>query len=366
MRGEENRQSELFHTFSVESLVPVDHPIRRIRKICDKALKRLCPVFDTMYSDVGRPSIAPEVVLKAQVLMALYSVRSERQVVEQIGYNVLFRWFLGMSMSDSVFDATVFTKNRRRFIEHDVGREFLLAVVEEARAHKLLSEDHFSVDSTLIEAWASMKSFRRKGEEKDSDDDVPTASSGRNIARDFRGEKRTNDTHQSTTDPDAKLAKKSSGDKAKLAFQSHVLMENRNGLILDTELTPASGTAEVEAAITMLDRWGDAMSPPKSIGADANYHCAEFVTGCRNRNIAPHTALHSNRVVPGLDRRTTSKTGYRISLTIRKRIEEIFGWGKTIAGIRKVKVRRVDKVRLVTQVAYAALNIIRIAKEVHA
>jgi transposase len=363
MRGEERRQSELFHTFSVESLVPVDHPIRAIRTVCDSALKRLCPVFDTMYSDVGRPSIAPEVVLKAQVLMALYSVRSERQVVEQIGYNVLFRWFLGMSMSEPVFDATVFTKNRQRLIEHEVGREFLHAVVEEARSRKLLSEDHFSVDSTLIEAWASMKSFRKKDEGTKKDDDTPTPS-GRNTARDFRGETRTNDTHQSTTDPDARLAKKSTGDKAKLAYQSHVLMENRNGFIIDTELTQASGTAEVEAALVMLDRWQDGQRAPKTIGADANYHCAEFVTECRDRKISPHTALHSSREVTGLDKRTTAKVGYRLSITIRKRIEEGFGWAKTIAGIRKVKVRSVDKVRLTTQVAYAALNIIRIAKVV--
>jgi transposase len=355
MRGAENRQSEIFHTFSVENLVPAEHPIRAIRKVCDAALKRLCPIFDSMYSDVGRPSIAPEVVLKAQVLMALYSIRSERQVVEQIGYNVLFRWFLGMSMSDPVFDVTVFTKNRKRLIEHEVGSEFLRAVVLEARERHLLSHDHFSVDGTLIEAWASMKSFRS------TDDDSPPPT-GRNGARDFRGESRTNDTHRSTTDPDARLVKKCAGDKAKLAFQSHVLMENRNGLVVDTEATIASGTAEVEAALVMLDRLRESSKNPSTIGADKSYHCQQFVNGCRERGVSPHTALHSSRNIKGLDRRTTKQSGYATSLVIRKRIEESFGWGKTIAGIRKVKVRGLNNVRLVTQVAYASLNILRIAK----
>jgi transposase len=359
MRGAENRQSEIFHTFSVEELVPSDHPLRALRMICDFALKRLCPVFDTMYSDVGRPSIAPEMVLKAQVLMALYSVRSERQVVEQIGYNVLFRWFLGMSMSEPVFDATVFTKNHKRLIEHEVGAEFLQAVVLEARKRHLLSPDHFSVDGTLIEAWASMKSFRKKD---DHDEPTDAPPSGRNGTRDFRGEKRTNETHRSTTDPEARLVKKCSGDRAKLAFQSHVLMENRSGLIVDTEATIASGTAEVEAALIMLDRIRDRHKAPRTIGADSSYHCKKFIDACRHRGISPHTALHPKRRVPGLDKRTTQRKGYATSLVIRKRVEEGFGWGKVIAGIRKVKVRGVEKVRLLTQIAYAALNIIRIAK----
>jgi transposase len=248
MRGDDKNQSSMFHYFSIEKVVPDDHPIRRIRKFCDEALGRLSNVFDMMYSDLGRPSIAPEKLLKSQILIALYSVRSDELFCQMLGYNLLFRWFLGMDMDEAVFDRSTFSKNRERLIENEVGQEFLRAVVEMAREGNLVSSEHFTVDGTLIEAWASMKSFQPKGKPSKRD------KNDRNGDVDFKGEKRSNATHESTTDPDSQLYRKGLGKEAKLSFMGHSMIENRNGLILATLVTKATGTAEREAALQMLDQ----------------------------------------------------------------------------------------------------------------
>jgi transposase len=357
MRGKENHQSQMFHTFSIEDLIPLDHPLRKIREVCDAALQRLNTAFEAMYSDTGRPSIAPEVVLKSLILQALYSIRSERQLSEQIGYNVLYRWFLGMSMSTPVFDPTVFGKNRERLIEHEIGREFLVSTVEEARRLNLISEEHFSVDGTLLEAWASMKSFVRKG-----GGDSGGGQGGSNRWVDFHGEKRSNETHGSVTDPDARLMKKGKGKEAKLSYCSNVLMENRNGLIVGTAVKSATGTAEVEAAMELLDRAVEEGLEPASVGADKGYHCQAFVQGCREREVKPHVSQQSGRKVAGLDGRTAASPAYRVSQIVRKRIEEQFGWGKTIAGLRKLKVRGVAKVGMLVDIVSSAFNVLRIAR----
>lgn len=339
---------------SPESRVPTDHPIRRIKAIADEALKELSPIFDKMYSSVGRPSIPPERLLKATLLMALYTVRSERQFCEQLDYNLLFRWFLDMDMTESSFDQSTFSQNRTRLIEHDVAGEFFRAVVGQARDAELMSNDHFTVDGTLIEAAASLKSFKRKG----SNDKQPPDDPG-NPSVDFHGEKRSNATHESTTDPDAKLARKSNGTTAKLSYSAHALMENRNGLLVDFQIDQANGHAERCTALQMLD-----MSVPGThqitLGADKAYDARDFVRDCRERNVTPHVARKNK--YSAIDGRTSSVEGYAISQRIRKRVEEIFGWMKTVGNFRKTRYRGFAPNQLIATMTAAAYNLVRMTR----
>jgi transposase len=337
---------------TANDLVPEDHPIREIKPMVDKALAELSSVFTRMYADTGRPSIPPEHLLKACLLIALYSVRSERQFCERLQYDLLFKWFMDMNIIDPAFDPSVFSKNKERLLEHEVAREFLGAVLDEARRRKLLSEDHFTVDGTLLEAWASLKSFRPK-----DGTGSPLAGGDKNPEVDFHGEKRTNDTHQSTTDPAALLAKKGKGKEARLCFMGHILMENRNGLVVDVAMTQATGTAEREAALQMLGK-----IPGKrriTVGGDKNYDTKDFVTECRSMTITPHVARRETSIVDG---RTTRHSGYQISQRIRKRVEEIFGWDKTVAGGRKLRYKGVERNGLWWELTAAAYDLLRIAK----
>jgi len=327
----------------------------------DEVLEVLSPDFEGMYSKVGRPSISPEKLLRALLLQAFYSIRSERQLMEQMDYNLLFRWFVGLSMDAVVWDVTVFTKNRDRLLEGDVAAKFLTAVVAQARGRNLLSDEHFSVDGTLIDAWASMKSFRPK----DGGDEPP--GPGRNGERDFRGEKRSNRTHASTTDPEAKLYRKANGQASRMAFMGHVLMENRNGLVVGAMVTEATGTAEREAALKLVD--GLKARGRITLGADKGYDAREFVRDLRARKVTPHIARNEQISEDGtlrrrsaIDGRTTRHAGYAISLRIRKRIEEVFGWTKTIGGLRKTRHKGTNRVDWVFTLTVAAYNLVRLPK----
>jgi transposase len=354
MRGTDGRSDQLFSYVSCEARVPADHPLRPIRSIVDEALEVLSPEFEALYARVGRPSIAPEKLLRSLLLQAFYSVRSERQLMEQLDYNLLFRWFVGLPMDAAVWDVTVFTKNRERLIEGDIAAKFMTAVLRQPRVAALLSDDHFSVDGTLIEAWASMKSFRPK----DGSGNPPDP--GRNGERDFHGEKRSNDTHASTTDADARLIRKGPGQASKLAYMGHVLMENRNGLAVDVRLTHATGTAEREAALAMIqDRPG---SHRKTLGADKAYDAAGFVADLRERSVSPHLAQNTNGRRSAIDGRTTRHAGYAVSQRIRKRIEEIFGWSKSSAGLRKTRHRGLARVGWMFALTVGAYNLVRLPK----
>jgi transposase len=360
MRGSDVRTDSLFSYVSCEARVPANHPLRPIRAIVDEVLEVLSEDFEGMYAKVGRPSIAPEKLLRALLLQAFYSIRSERQLMEQLDYNLLFRWFVGLSMDATVWDATVFTKNRDRLLEGEVATKFLAAVVAQARGRDLLSDEHFSVDGTLIEAWASIKSFRPK----DGSGEPP--GPGRNGERDFHGEKRSNKTHASTTDPDAKLYRKADGQPSRIAFMGHVMMENRNGLVVGATLTPATGTAEREAALTLIDRLGSKRRI--TLAADKAYDAREFVADLRKRKVTPHIAKHEYVDKNGvkrssaLDARTTRHAGYEISLRIRKRIEEAFGWIKTTGSLRKTRHRGTQRVDWMFTLTAAAYNLIRLPK----
>ncbi len=362
MRGEEKRQENLFHTFSLEERIPLGHPIRELRKLCDEALSRMSAVFDAMYSDVGRRSVAPETLLKSTVLMALYSVRSENQFCEQLNYNLMFRWFLGLDPSSRSFERTVFSKNRERLLAHEVAKEFLAVVVSIARERELLSEDHFTVDGTLIESWASLKSFRAKDANKDNDKDDGNGFNPRNPDIDFHGEKRSNETHASTTDPESRLMRKGSGKEAKLSFCGNATIENRNGIVVECQVVAATGTAEVESAITMMDRLADNGVAPKTVGADKSYHQKPFVSAMRERKIIPHVAQKSGIKVAGIDRRTTGKESYRVSQRKRKLIEQCFGFAKTVAGLRKSRLVGIAPTDFLMKMAFATLNLVRISK----
>jgi transposase len=354
MRGPDEQQSDIFSYLSPETRVKKDHPLRTIREMADKAFAKLSVRFDEMYAKRGRPSIAPEKLLRAQLLQMLYSVRSERLLMEEIDYSVLFRWFVGMNLDEPVWDVTVFTKNRDRLLDGDVARAFLGAVVEQAQEKQLTSDEHFTVDGTLVEAWAGAKSFRRK-DEKDS---APPDDAG-NPTVNFHGETRVNETHESKTDGDALLARKGSGKEAKLSYSAHVLMENRNGLIVQTELLQANGTAERDAALLMLEQIPG--SGRVTVGADKAYDTQGFVGECRQLNVTPQVAQNVNR--PGgsaIDGRTTRHAGYAVSQRKRKRIEECFGWLKTIALMRKVRHRGLEKVGWVFTFAAAAYNLVRL------
>jgi transposase len=361
VRGSDEKSDALFSYVSCEARVPEDHPLRAIRMIVDEALEVLSPDFERLYSKVGRPSIAPEKLLRALLLQAFYSVRSERQLMEQLDYNLLFRWFVGLAMDAPIWDVTVFTKNRERLLEGDVAAKFMAAVLSQPRVGKLLSDDHFSVDGTLIEAWASMKSFRPK------DGSGGPPDPGRNGERSFHGEKRSNETHASTTDPEAKLCRKGDGQSSKLAFMGHLLMENRNGLVVAAHLTQGSGTAEREAALAMIDshRLGRRRI---TLGADKAYDVTPFVEELRARRVTPHIAIDGHATKTGktrktaIDERTTRHPGYTLSQRIRKRIEEPFGWIKTIAQLRKTRHRGTRRVGWLFILAVAAYNIVRIPK----
>ena len=352
MRGKQDIQVTMLCALTPEQLVPEDHPIRQIKPIVDRALSGLSATFNGMYADTGRPSIPPEHLLKACLLIALYSVRSERQFCERLQYDLLFKWFLDLNIMDPAFDASTFSKNKERLLGHEVARGFLGAVLAEARERKLLSEDHFTVDGTLLEAWASLTSFRPK-----SDDGVSLGKGEKNPGVDFRGEHRTNDTHQSNTDPEARLARKGAGKEARLCFSGHVLMENRNGLVVDVTITKATGTAERDTAIDMLEK-----VPGKhriTVGGDKNYDTQDFVAACREMNVTPHVA---RRQWTTLDRRTTRYPGYLVSQRVRKRVEEIFGWVKTVGGGRKLRYKGVARNQLWAEFAVTAYNLVRMAR----
>jgi len=370
MRGKNDSQTSMLALASPESMVPADHPLRSLKPLADQALKRLGGVLDKMYADSGRPSVPPERLLKAMLLMALFSVRSERLLCEQLTYNMLFRWFLDMNMLEAPFDHSVFSKNRERFLEEDLGARFLGAVVEQARERGLLSSDHFSVDGTMIEAWASTKSFRAKGDDSGDNNSFP----------DFRGTKRSNDTHESKTDPESKLWRKGRGREAKLAYMGHALMENRNGLVVDFEVTEASGKAEREAAIVMTDRERARRKRAKklkrkerkrqrrkgrrlTLAADKAYDTRDFVSACRERRITPHVAQNicGNRG-SAIDSRTTRSAGYRMSHTTRLLIEKIFGWMKTVGGARRSRYRGRLRTRFSVLMSAAAYDLLRISK----
>jgi transposase len=320
--------------------------------MADQALEKMSPRFEAMYSTTGRPSVPPEKLLRAQLIQMLYSVRSERLLMEEIDYSVLFRWFVGMNLDEPVWDVTVFTKNRDRLLDGDVAREFLCEVVEQAREKDLTSDEHFTVDGTLIEAWASLKSFQRK-DQKDTPPDDPG-----NPSVDFHGEKRSNETHESKTDPDAMLARKGNGKEAKLSYNGNLLVENRNGLIVTTELFQANGTAERDAALVMLEQIPSDYRA--TVGADKAYDTKDFVAECRNMRVTPHVAQNTKRSGgSAIDERTTRHDGYAISQKKRKRIEESFGWLKTIALMRKVRHRGILKVGWVFTFAAAAYNLVR-------
>ena len=344
----------MLSTLSTEDLIPADHPIRRIRVVVDAVLGGMDEVFDSMYSARGRRSVPPESLLKATVLMALYSIRSERAFCERLNYDLLFKWFLDMPIDARAFDATTFTKNRKRLLEHEVADRFFAAVVNQARLRRYLSSEHFSVDGTLLEAWASHKSFKPKDAPKD-----PPDGAGRNVEVSFRGERRSNETHESTTDPEARLARKSMGTAARMCFTGHLLMENRNALIVDAELTLATGFAEREAAIEMLSRL-PRMARRRTVAADKGYDTAGFVASARDLGFTPHVAPNTTNRRSAIDGRTTRHPGHRISQRTRPRIEEPFGWMKTIGGGRKLRYKGRDRNSAWFKITAAVYNVIRI------
>jgi transposase len=353
MRGADQQQNHIFSDLSPEERVRKDHPLRTIRAMVDGVLKQLSPRLDAMYAKVGRPSIPPEQLLRAQLLQMLYSIRSERLLMEEIDYNMLFRWFIGLNLDDEVWDATVFTKNRDRLLEADIAKEFLAQVVEQARARGLTSDEHFTVDGTLLEAWAGAKSFQPQ-EKKQSPPDDPG-----NPTVNFRGEKRSNETHASKTDPESLLARKGQGKESKLSYCGNLLVENRNGLIVSAEVFQANGTAERDAALGMLERLPGRQ--PVTVGGDKGFDTRDFVKECRNLWVRPHVAQnHERRGGSAIDGRTTRHPGYAVSQRKRKRIEECFGWLKTIALMRKVRHRGVCRVDWIFTFACAAYNLVRL------
>lgn len=357
MRGEERRQRSMLLVVNLEERIPREHPLRRIKQMAELALKDLSPIFDEIYSVLGRPSIPPERLLKASLLMALYTIRSERMLCEQLDYNLLFRWFLNLELDEPSFDHSSFTANRKRLLGRAIAGEFFRQIVAQAQTLGLLSNEHFTVDGTLIEAWASLKSFKRKGQKPGAGPDDPG-----NPTVNFHGEHRSNATHQSTTDPEALLARKGKGKEAKLCYSANALVENRNSLLIDFQVEPADGTAERRAAIAMAD---ERLPGGRRItlGGDKGYDTRGFVASCRALNITPHVAQNDAR--PGgsaLDARTTRQPGYVVSQWIRKRIEEAFGWMKTVGGLRKTPYRGRERVQMHAYLVGAAYNLLRIAR----
>jgi transposase len=354
MRGSDATSGSLFSYVDLEARVPAKHPLRVIREIVNGALAGLDGEFGRLYDSVGRASIAPERLLRASLLQAFYSVRSERQLMEQIDYNLLFRWFVGLGIDDPVWDHSTFSKNRDRLLGADVAAKFLEAVLRHAKVRRFLSDEHFTVDGTLIEAWASMKSVRAK----DGSDEPP--SPGRNGERNFKGEVRSNDTHASTTDPDAKLYRKGRGQPAKLCFMGHALAENRHGLVVKADVSEASGTAERTVAMAMIDAHAPGSVRQLTLGADKAYDASGFVAELRQMCVTPHVAQKA--ISSAIDARTTRHAGYRQSQRRRKLVEEAFGWAKTIAGLAKVKVRGLPRVRHQFTFAMAAYNLVRMPR----
>lgn len=362
MRGSDRQSVALFSYVDLEARVPKEHPLRVIREIVNDALRELDADFSELYGDTGRDSIPPERLLRASLLQAFYSVRSERQLMEQIDYNLLFRWFVGLGIDDPVWDHSTFSKNRDRLLEADVAAKFLEAVLRHKKVRRFLSGDHFSVDGTLVEAWASMKSVRAR----DGSDEPP--SPGRNGDADFHGARRKNDTHASTTDPDAKLFKKGAGKEAKLCFMGHALMENRSGLIVKAHVSQARGTAEREAALDMIEAHSPGSTRRLTLAGDKGYDAADFVEDLRRMHVTPHIAQHQYVTKTGglrrsnINGRTTRHPGYGMSQRVRKRIEEAFGWAKTIAGLDKTKYRGTERVAFQFTFAMAAYNLIRMPR----
>ena len=357
VRGDSNEQVWMLLAITPDQKVPQDHPIRAIKPIVDRALLSLSPTFNRMYSKLGRPSIPPEHLLKASLLIALYSIRSERQFCERLEYDLLFKWFLDQNIDTPAFDASTFSKNRQRLMEHDVARLFFEAVLAEARGRDLLSDDHFTVDGTLLEAWASLKSVRPR-----DDQEPPPGGGFKNPDVDYRGERRTNETHASTTDPQALLARKGRGKETKLSYAGHVLMENRNGLVVDIDLTQATGWAEREAALQMLDRLPRKPHHRITLGADKGYDTREFVSELRKRKVTPHVAQNQSGRRSAIDGRTTSHGGYKVSQRIRKRVEEIFGWAKTTGGGDKLRYIGLASNKLWAELTAAGYNLVRIIR----
>jgi transposase len=361
MRGEERRQRSMLVVVNLGERIPKEHPLRRIKQLADAALKGLSGMFDQMYSALGRPPIPPERLLKAALLMALYTIRSERMFCEQLAYNLLFRWFLDLELDEPSFDHSSFTTNRDRLLKHQIADEFFRTIIAEAQALGLLSNEHFTVDGTLIEAWASLKSFKRKGQKPEAGDDDPG-----NPTVNFHGEHRSNATHESTTDPEPLLARKGKGKEAKLCYSANALVENRNSLLIDFQVEPADGLAERRAALAMADE-RLAGSRRITLAGDKGYDTRDFVATCRALNITPHVAQNDTR--PGgsaVDGCTTRHPGYAVSQWIRKRIEEAFGWMKTVGGLRKTRYRGRARVQMHAYLVGAAYNLLRIARLVPA
>src|ERR1700730_1424146 len=355
MRGDDGVCGNLFSYIDLEQRVRADHPLRVIREVANTALRALSGEFAKLYSPIGRESIPPERLMRALLLQAFYSIRSERQLVERIEYDLLFRWFVGLGIEDAVWDATTFTKNRDRLLEGDMAAQFLAAVLSQDKVKGLLSSEHFSVDGTLLEAWASPKSFRPK------DGSGKPPAPGRNGERDFHGERRKNDTHAPTTGPNARLFRKGPGKEARLCFMGHALMENRNGLIVGAVTTRASGHAERLAALALIEPHAD-RPPPGTLGADKGYDAGEFVMELRDKAVTPHVAQNHSGRRSAIDGRTTRHPGYAVSQRIRKRVEEAFGWAKTVAGLRKMRHRGLPKVGWQFTLAVAAYNLARLPK----
>lgn len=353
MRGKSTDQQAIFSYVSLEDRIPKRHPLRDIRKIVDKALAELSPIFDAMYAAGGRPSIPPEQLIRAMLVQVLFSIRSERLLMEELDFNLLYRWFVGLSMDDQVWNHSVFSKNRDRLLLHDVADRFFDAIKGQAAAKKLLSRDHFTVDGTLIEASASLKSFRPK-DEAPSDDDDPGDPGGRNEMVDFKGQKRSNETHQSTTDPDSRLARKGDGKEARLCYAGHIMTENRHGLIVDTEMTRATGTAEPDAALEMMSRLPGVGQ--KTLGGDKGYDKRRLVEGARAYDVTPHVARKAK--YSAIDGRTTRHAGYTQSQRRRKLVEERFGWMKDVGGLRKLRHRGLAKVGWIFKFVAAVCNVV--------
>ena len=355
MRGADERSGSLFSYVDLEWRVPADHPLRAIRVMVNAALAELDAEFEALYAPIGRPSIPPEKLLRSSLLQAFYTIRSERQLMERLNFDLLFRWFVGLGIDDEVWDHSVFSKNRDRLLEAEISAKFLAAILTQPEVKRLLSNDHFSVDGTLVQAWASLKSFKAK-----NDDEEPPPADGRNEEVDFRGEKRSNRTHASTTDPEAMLYRKGPGMEARLCFIGHALMENRNGLFVDARLTKVSGHAERLAALDMIEPHADRPNAI-TLGGDKGFDAADFVMELRDINVTPHIAQNTTRR-SAIDRRATRHSGYEISQRIRKRVEEGFGWMKTIGGIGRMKYRGRERVAWTFTLAAAAYNLIRMPK----
>jgi transposase len=355
MRGMGQQQEGLFNYVTPEQMVPKGHPLRRIREWTDVALKALNGRLSALYSHTGRPSIEPEKLLRALLLQVFYSVRSERLLIEQLSYNMLFRWFVGLTADEAVWDASTFSKNRERLVDGEIAQVFLQAIVEQAREVNLVSDEHFSVDGTLIEAWASQKSFRPK-----DDQNPPPDGGGRNAEVDFKGQERKNDTHASTTDPDARLYRKSDNAGARLVYGGHILMENRNGLIVDATVTHAGGSAEREAALVMVNRM--AGDHAITLGADKAYDVADFVEQLDAARVTLHAAQNTKNRASAISDEIATSEGYAASIRIRKRIEEAFGWGKTVGGIAKTKLRGLSKVNWQLAFTMAGYNLVRMVR----